>query len=130
MDLLLDVCQVLLCDVPFQVLTQGLCGTLNILLVVLKYYRLVVLPQVVGKDIGEHEGLSALTQDVHGLLEKLNLRVKVILVSGLEAAQQPGCVIEQCAEGVSESLGKGVAAMHSLPLSRTCCVAASPPSSP
>lgn len=130
MDLLLDVCQVLLRDVPLEVLTEGLCGTLNVLLVVLEYYGLVVLPQVVGKDVGEHEGLSALTQDVHGLLEELNLGVKAMSVTGLEAAHQAVCVTGKYSEGVYESLGMGVTAMHSLPLSRTCCVAASPPSSP
>jgi len=38
----------------------------------LKYNRLVVFAQVECKDVGVHESLSALTQDVDGLLQKLN----------------------------------------------------------
>jgi len=50
-----------------------LCGRLKILLVVLKYGRLVVFPKVVGEDIGVHESAPALTEDVQALLEKLDL---------------------------------------------------------
>ncbi len=38
----------------------------------LKYDRLVVFLKVKGKDVSEHESLSALTQYVHSFLEELN----------------------------------------------------------
>jgi hypothetical protein len=37
----------------------------------LKNHRLVVFPQVVGKDVCVHERLPALAQDVHSLFQEL-----------------------------------------------------------
>ena len=39
----------------------------------LKDGGLVVLPQIVGKDVGVHEGPATLAEDVEALLEELDL---------------------------------------------------------
>ena len=35
--------------------------------------RLIVFPQVVGEDVGVHQGSTTLTEDVKTLLQELNL---------------------------------------------------------
>lgn len=73
LDLLLDVSKVLAGDVPLEVLGERLGGGLQVALVVLEDHRLVVLAQVVREHVRIHQGLSALAEDVHCLLQELHL---------------------------------------------------------
>ena len=73
LNLLLDVDEVLLSYVPFQVFAEHLGRPFEVLLVVLEDDRLVRLLQVVGEDVRVHERLPALAEDVDGLPQELHL---------------------------------------------------------
>lgn len=73
LNLLLDVIQVFARNVAFKVFAELLCSRLQVLLVVLEDHRLVVLLQIIRKHICAHKRLTALAQNVNGLLQKLNL---------------------------------------------------------
>lgn len=102
---LLNISQVLGCNITFQILGQRLGCRLQILLIILEYHGLIVLLQVIRKHVCVHECLTALAKYVDSLFQKLHL--------------------EWGKGGVSHlSLSIILAA---LPQSRTCCAAASPP---
>jgi len=73
LNFLLNVHQVLCTDISLQILTQLLGGSLKVFLVILKYGRLVVLSQVICKDVSVHQRTTTLAQDVQTLLEELDL---------------------------------------------------------
>lgn len=67
LNLLFNVCKVFARDIPFKIFGEALCGTLQILLVILKNHRLIVLFHVVSKNVSVHESLSTGTQNVNCL---------------------------------------------------------------
>ena len=68
-----EVLESLILFVGLYLLWELFCCRLQVLLVLLKDGRLVVLFEIVGEDIGVHQCPSALTEDVEGLFQELNL---------------------------------------------------------
>lgn len=73
LNFLFDIHQVFSTNVPLKIFTKMFSGRLKIFLVILKYSGLVVLPKVVGKDVGVHQCTPALAKDVQALLQELDL---------------------------------------------------------
>lgn len=73
LHLLFYIHQVLLGDVPLEVLAEQLRRPLQVPLVILEYHRLVGFLQVVREHVRVHQRLPALAQYVDGLLQELHL---------------------------------------------------------
>ena len=68
-----EVLEWLILLVGLYLLWELFCCRLQVLLVLLEDGRLVVLFEIVGEDIGVHQRPPALTEDVEGLFQELNL---------------------------------------------------------
>jgi len=65
---------------PFLSPNQKHQRTGEIILLYLKYNRLVISLQVEGKYVGVHKSLATLTQNVDGFLEKLNFNPRHVVL--------------------------------------------------
>jgi len=73
---LLNISQILGCNITFQILGQRLRCRLQVLLIILEYHGLIVLFQVIRKHVCVHESLAALAKYVDSLFQKLHLELQ------------------------------------------------------
>lgn len=73
---LLNISQILGCNITFQILRQHLGCRLQVLLIILEYHGLIVLFQVICKHVRVHESLTALAKYVDSLFQKLHLQLQ------------------------------------------------------